>query len=173
MQDKFCRRQSNPSHNAHVLKRAKIYYRWHALYKQSLRVERIVSRYDGTFIHCELPDGSIGAFPAWMMNAEACAQFTLGIPKLSVEAISNLSKFLNELRLESGHTLGSDKLNPEVSQHDSRKVIQTSRTSAQSGAEHIRTGDQREGKTHTRGKIRTHRRSGRSARELCSRKNAK
>lgn len=78
------------------MKHVKIYYRWHALFGQSLRLHRLVSRFDGNFIHCELPDGSIGAFPSWMMDAEVCSRLSMGTPQLSLEALTDLRRFLKD-----------------------------------------------------------------------------
>lgn len=61
-----------------------------------MRVHRLVSRFDGNFIHCELPDGSIGAFPSWMMDAEVCSRLSMSTPQLSLEALADLRNFLKD-----------------------------------------------------------------------------
>jgi transposase len=61
-----------------------------------LRLPRLVSRFDGNFIHCELPDGSIGAFPSWMMDAEVCSRLSMSTPQLSLEALTDLHNFLKD-----------------------------------------------------------------------------
>jgi hypothetical protein len=79
----------------------KVQYKWHALYKSSLHVDRILSCADKTLIHCELPDGSIAAFPSWMMDVQVCSQLTEGPPQLSPEALSSLRSFLRATISES------------------------------------------------------------------------
>jgi hypothetical protein len=62
-----------------------------------LPVERILSCIDGApLIHCELPDGSIAAFPSWMMDVQACSRLTEGSPQLSLEALASLRRFLSD-----------------------------------------------------------------------------
>jgi hypothetical protein len=67
------------------------------LFGKNLRVVKTVSRFGRKFVHCELPDGSIGAFPEWMMNSEVCAHFSEGVPQLSLEALHCLQSFLKEV----------------------------------------------------------------------------
>jgi len=57
---------------------------------------RVVSCTDELLFHCELPDGSIAAFPSWMMDIQACSQFTEGPPQLSLEGLTSLRNFLRD-----------------------------------------------------------------------------
>jgi hypothetical protein len=66
------------------------------LYGSSLRLERIVTSPTGLLLHCELPDHSTAAFPAWMASIEACSQFSDGLPQISLEALLDLHCFLQE-----------------------------------------------------------------------------
>ena len=87
-------------HNAHVSGRAScvtIHYRWHALHGSSLPVARRRSLGGVEFIDCELPDGTVGALPAWMTDAGACSVLTLGPPQASLKALVELRRMLDEL----------------------------------------------------------------------------
>lgn len=74
-----------------------MHYRWLALHGVSLQCQRFVSRPDGEYFHCELPDGASSAIPVWMTDAVTCAGFSLGEPLVSVEALTNLRALLDSL----------------------------------------------------------------------------
>src|SRR3712207_8611034 len=44
-------------------------YPFHPLHGQQLRVHRRARLLHGEYIYCELSDGTIGGFPAWMADA--------------------------------------------------------------------------------------------------------
>ena len=90
-------RQSQ-SHDAYVFERVTVHYRWLALHGISLQCQRRVSLPDGEYLHCELPDGAMGAIPVWMTDPVTCAGFSLGEPLASVEALTDLRALLDSLR---------------------------------------------------------------------------
>jgi hypothetical protein len=75
-----------------------VHYRWLALHGVCLECQRRVSLPDGEYLHCELPDGAMGAIPAWMTDAVACAGFSSGGPQVSVGALIDLRALLDSLR---------------------------------------------------------------------------
>lgn len=42
------------------------------------------------FIHCELPDGTVGQIPAWMTDAVACERMVLGDPQVPLSVLTEL-----------------------------------------------------------------------------------
>ena len=93
-------RQSQ-SHNAYVFERVTVHYRWLALHGASLECQRRVSLPDSEYLHCELPDGALGAIPVWMTDPVACAEFSFGEPRVSVEALMSLRDLLDSLAFGS------------------------------------------------------------------------
>ena len=50
---------------------------------------------------CEFPDGSIGGFPAWMIDPRRAVDFTLGTSMASASALTELWLLLQDLHLSS------------------------------------------------------------------------
>ena len=86
------------SHNAHLFETVTVYYRWHPLFGQSLRVCR--RRWKNSTV-CRLPDNTGRlCIPSWMLSPE-CARFSLGPPQISVDALLQLRHLLSSLQLTS------------------------------------------------------------------------
>ena len=100
-------------HNAHGPEVIQIYYQFHPLYGQSLRVVRRMNSPRGEYIFCELPDGTIGGFPSWVADAVRGAAFTAGLPLVSAVALAELRALLDSL-----HS-GSQRVNASL--HEVRK----------------------------------------------------
>src|SRR6266851_3840782 len=86
------------SHNSHIFETVTVYYRWHPLFGQSLRVYERKKERTGERTVCKLGDDSNLAIPSWMLNPE-CAQCSLGPPQISVEALMQLRHLLSALQL--------------------------------------------------------------------------
>jgi hypothetical protein len=56
---------------------------------------------NGEYIYCDLPDGTIGGFPAWMSDASSCSICTVGAPLVSVAALAELRILLGSLHSDS------------------------------------------------------------------------
>lgn len=70
-----------------------VYYRWHPLFGQSLRIHRRTKTCNGEQIFCQLPDSTLCALPMWMFSPD-CAQFTVGPPLIRIEALRELRDVL-------------------------------------------------------------------------------
>jgi hypothetical protein len=57
-----------PKHNAHRFETVTVYYRWHPLFGQSLRVHRRMKTRNGEQIFCQLPDSTLCALPSDKMS---------------------------------------------------------------------------------------------------------
>ena len=64
-------------------------------------VRRRVKYAGGESVFCELPDGTIGSLPAWMMDLSCCSDLSLGSPLVSVDALVELRALLDSLHLPS------------------------------------------------------------------------
>src|SRR5579884_4022781 len=93
----FSPRRANQLHNAHRFEAVTVYYRWHPLFRQTLRVQKRMKDRHGEHIFCELPDGTVCSLPSWMFRPE-CAYLALGSPIVSVEALAALRDLLDTLR---------------------------------------------------------------------------
>jgi hypothetical protein len=85
------------SHNTHHFETVTVYYRWHPLAGKNLRVHKRQKDRYGEYIFVRLPDDTICGLPAWMFNV-ACAEFVIGTPFISIEALTELRDLLGELR---------------------------------------------------------------------------
>src|ERR1035438_7228502 len=95
----FLRSQEKPLHNAYRHPYVTVYYRWHPLCGQRLRVHRQEAReHRGETLFCELPDEIVIAVPAWMTHSDA-ANLALGPPQPSTDALLELRALLDALRL--------------------------------------------------------------------------
>src|SRR5215470_6492880 len=81
----------SPSHNAHLFETVTVYYRWHPLFGQSLRVCR--RRWKDNTV-CQLPDNTALCIPSWMLSPE-CARLSAGPPQISVDALMQLRHLLS------------------------------------------------------------------------------
>ena len=103
-----CSARQSQSHNAYVSERVTVHYRWLALRGVSLQCIRRVSRPDGEYLHCELPNGTSCAIPSWMTDLVTCAGFSLGEPLVSIEALTNLRVLLDSLRSNRSAGAGTE-----------------------------------------------------------------
>jgi hypothetical protein len=83
----------NHPHNAHPFETVTVYYRWHPLFGLSLPVHKRRKTSNGERVFCQLPDGRLCAVPSWMLRPD-CAQYSLGCPLISVEALCELRNLL-------------------------------------------------------------------------------
>jgi hypothetical protein len=76
-----------------------IHYRWHPLFGEKLQVHRSHRLPDGARVYfCPLPNGTLGAIPAWMSDRERCVGCELSsAPEVSIEALEELRIILAEL----------------------------------------------------------------------------
>lgn len=102
----FCQRRANQSHNAHDFETATVYYRWHPLFRQTLRIHKRMKDRHGEHIFCELPDGTICSLPTWMFRPD-CLHFPLGSPLISVEALAALRDLIGALRMPASCAMAS------------------------------------------------------------------
>ena len=78
-----------------------MYYRWHPLFGQTLRVIRRVKDRDGEHVQLQLQDHNVSCLlPAWMFSPE-CLHFTVGPPLISVAALAQLREVLNTVHVPS------------------------------------------------------------------------
>ena len=91
-------------HNAHDLKCVTIYYRWHPLFGQSVRVHRRHRIQSEDYLHIRLPDDTTCGLPVWMFDS-ACLEFIIGDPLISVEALNELRDVLKTLPSEADKPL--------------------------------------------------------------------
>jgi hypothetical protein len=92
---------ASQKHNAHGPEVVKIYYSFHPLHGQSLRVERRAKLPKGEYIFCELPDGTIGGFPSWIADSTKSPNFTVGSAMTSAAALAELRELLDSLHSNS------------------------------------------------------------------------
>jgi hypothetical protein len=106
-------------HNAYHFEAVTVYYRWHPLFGQSLRVHKRIQSSQGEQVFCELPDYTLGSLPSWMLSPE-CTQFTLGTPLIAVEALYDLRDVLGAWRTASDCDKASRKQFAEEVVHEAR-----------------------------------------------------
>ena len=97
---------SNQPHNAHAFETATVYYPWHPLFRQTLRVHKRMKDCHGEHIFCELPDGTICSLPTWMFRPD-CMHVPLGPPLISVEALAALRDLIAALRAPASCDMAS------------------------------------------------------------------
>src|SRR3954471_23707345 len=95
--DEFFLRPSNQPHNAHDFETATVYYRWHPLFRQTLRIHKRMKDRHGEHIFCELPDGTVCSLPTWMVRP-ACMHCPMGSPLISVGPLAALRDLIGTLR---------------------------------------------------------------------------
>lgn len=64
-------------------------------------MQRRVKLPKGEYIFCELPDGTIGGFPSWIVDAAKSPAFTVGPPLTSAVALVELRNLLDSLHSKS------------------------------------------------------------------------
>ena len=150
---------TSQSHNAYVPEIVTVYYKWHPLFGQSLRVVRRTRDRLGEHLFCELPDRTACFLPPWMFSAE-CAQFSLGKPAIAIEALSELRNLLSSLQKCSS----CDKASlASPTQEDEREIrSKVHQPATESHVTRSSTGETSSGRTAG-----TRPRSGRAARECC------
>src|SRR5437868_7141488 len=104
-------------HNAHNLETVTVYYRWHPLFGLALPVWRRSKYGDGERIYCKEPDGRICVLPEWMLRPE-CAQWCLGSPLVSVDALVQLRNLLRDLQCSGSEDKGFLKLSRKEGSHE-------------------------------------------------------
>jgi hypothetical protein len=83
-------------------------------------VQRRVKFPRGEYLYCELPDGTIGAFPSWMADVASSAAYTVGPPLASAAALADLRALLDRLPLGPNHDKASGKQVLQEGTHDSQ-----------------------------------------------------
>ena len=146
-------------HNAHCFETVTVYYRWHPLFGLSLPVHRRRKSSNGERVFCQLPDGKFCSLPSWMLRPD-CAQFSLGSPLISVEALSELRNLLTAWQtpatcgkalLKSPAKEGGDETISEATQAaDESAALQCARDQS-SQPQAKGTGAYTHGATHQRG----------------------
>jgi hypothetical protein len=91
----------NPSQSAHHFETVTVYYRWHPLFGQSLRVRQRKKDYHGEWIVCQLVDDTTLSIPAWMVSPD-CAHLTLGPPRIGIAALLELRDLISALPAPTG-----------------------------------------------------------------------
>src|ERR1035441_4376262 len=116
-----CPCRPSQKHSAHGPEFIKIHYPWHALHGQNLRFRRKAKLPRGEYIFCDLPDGTIGGFPAWMSDASSCSGCTVGAPLVSVAALAELHVLLSGLHSDSQRGNASMKEMRRESTNDTKE----------------------------------------------------
>jgi len=145
-----------------------VYYRWHPLSGQQLRVQKRQKDRHGEYIFVRLPDDTTSGLPAWMFRPE-CAEFIVGSPLISIDALSGLRDLLTVLRPSPPcgkallRTLSKED-NDEISAEANTQSAKSSTTKSRAGNASDRQGQRtrsRAGRTsNQRGKQRKRRRTG-------------
>jgi hypothetical protein len=55
----------------------------------------------GEYVFCKLPDGTIGGFPSWIVDAVKASDITVGTPVASAAALDELRLLLDGLHSDS------------------------------------------------------------------------
>lgn len=76
-------------HSANVGQFVVVHYHWHALFGRRLRVERVDRRRSGQFVHVEVLPGVFTVVAAWMLDPLVCTGTELGVPRVSLAALSD------------------------------------------------------------------------------------
>jgi len=166
-----CRRRANGAHTAHHFETVTIYYRWHPLFGQTLRVRKHMKNRRGEHIFCELPDGTICSLPKWMFSPD-CMRLSLGRPVISVEALVELRDVLTTLRLPSScdksslervSKEGENEATSESNDPTAKSVAQRRTGSSRARGQTKRPGSGTHGAVDQR-RLRKHRKAGRRRR---------
>lgn len=68
-----------------------------------------MSRNGCDYVNCELPDGTVGAIPIWMTEAEACSSHTLGPGQVTIKALTELRSLVDVLSSEKNLQSASEE----------------------------------------------------------------
>ncbi len=100
----FFRAQSR-GHSAHVGQTAVVRYRWHPLCGRSTRCVLREQRASGEIAHLELEPGIVTMVAAWKLDPVYCSSIKVGLPQVSLAALSDLRRLLtvSESRLLSAN----------------------------------------------------------------------
>jgi hypothetical protein len=82
--------------STHIGQVVEIQYRWHALYRRSVRRQYVEHRAGGEVVHVELAPGTVVVVPAWMLDPAACAGMEFGAPRVTISALAELHPLLTE-----------------------------------------------------------------------------
>ena len=118
----FFRAQSR-GHSAHIGQNAIVQYRWHPLCGRSTRCVLIERRASGAIAQLELEPGIVTMVAAWKLDPVYCSSIKVGLPQVSLAALSDLRSLLtaSESRLLSA--------NGNVPQEDHHGIAATARPS--------------------------------------------
>lgn len=109
-------------HNAYVSEAVTVYYKWHPLCGQSLRVVRRTRDRHGEHLFCELSDRTVCFLPRWMFSPE-CAQFSLGKPAIALEALNELRDLLTSLQKSSSCDKASAASRSQEDEHEVKPEV--------------------------------------------------
>jgi len=85
-------------YNTHKVDFVIVYYPWHPLYSQKIKIVSTLNRGGEIFYKVRLKDTSYIELPFWMADKEWCQQFKLQTePYCSVRALLNLKQLLDTL----------------------------------------------------------------------------
>src|SRR5580692_11679920 len=110
--DGSCRCHTTPKHHAHGPQTVRIQYRWHPLFGQDLKLQRIARFPRGEYVFCELPDGTIAGLPAWMADPAVCGAVEVGDVMASAGALAELQDLIG--RAASPVTAALEKMPVEA-----------------------------------------------------------
>jgi hypothetical protein len=80
-------------HTTHYPTSVKVFYPWHPLYGQEVKVRQIKQYLGQACYLIQMPDGSHVHMPAWMADEEYCRQFTRQeSPVVSLDALRELAR---------------------------------------------------------------------------------
>jgi hypothetical protein len=82
------------SHSARIGQEVEVHYRWHPFHGRRAYAHYSEQRAAGRVIHVEIESGVVTALPDWMLDASICAGMTLGVPRVSVDALCDLHRVL-------------------------------------------------------------------------------
>jgi hypothetical protein len=115
--------QSN-GHSAHIGQDAVVQYPWHPLCGRSTRCVLIERRASGEIAQLELEPGIVTMVAAWKLDPVYCGAIKVGLPQVSLAALSDLHRLLmtceSRLLFANGNT---------VTQEDHDGIAAIARTS--------------------------------------------
>ncbi len=122
--DYSCDSMQSRGHSAHIGQTAIVQYRWHPLCGRSTRCVLIERRASGEIAHLELEPGIVTMVAAWKLDPVYCGAIKIGVPQVSLLALSDLHRLLiaceSRLLFANGNT---------VTQEDHDEIAATARKS--------------------------------------------
>jgi len=79
-----------------------VHYRWHPLHGETLRLLVGHRVREGGLVICLGSDGKRWVLPQWMLDPE-CAQYEVGAPLVSIQALRRLREQLSSVPIASGY----------------------------------------------------------------------